>query len=154
MCRYGCQQISDLKPILEKHSVRLVAVGIEKTLGDFVDGHFFTGDLFVDKCLTTYKLLGLPQAGGQPQKEKTEEKVEEKTNKCQGKPAADLFKLAGKVPDDYQFGLNINTQLGGTYVVQTGGKVIMEHLQSEAGDYLENSYILKALGISHENHPH
>jgi hypothetical protein len=30
------------------NNVKLIAIGMEETLDDFVEGHFFKGDLFVD----------------------------------------------------------------------------------------------------------
>lgn len=99
----------------------------------------------MDKCLSSYKLLELPGLGGpaEPSKEPSED----------DDPAKAGLKLAGKA-QDLQFGLDINTQLGGTYVVSRGGRVIMEHLQKGVGDYVENSFILQALGISEAAQPH
>lgn len=96
-----------------------------------MEGHFFSGDLFVDKTLEAYQRLGLPR-------QEAEQGVQAQS------AAAGLFRLAGKVGGNL---LDINAQLGGTYVVQAGGKVLMEHLQQDAGDYLENDYILQALKI-------
>jgi hypothetical protein len=93
---------------------------------------------FVDKKLETYFLLDLPNSGPPP--------VE-----AQDESAIGVFQLAGKLAD--YFSNMYNTQLGGTYVVEAGGRVLMEHRQADVGEYVEHSYILKALGIDPNESP-
>jgi hypothetical protein len=38
MCRYGCQQLSKIKPVLEAQNIKLIAIGMEESLDDFVEG--------------------------------------------------------------------------------------------------------------------
>mmetsp|Transcript_99595 Transcript_99595/g.138373 ORF Transcript_99595/g.138373 Transcript_99595/m.138373 type:complete len:88 (+) Transcript_99595:600-863(+) len=81
--------------------------------------------------MQSYALLKLPNAD-------PAENQDEQTD-------VGVFQLAGKVLDRWK--QMYNTQLGGTYVVEPGGKVLMEHRQEKVGDYVENSFILQALGI-------
>jgi len=148
LCQYGCQQLSSLKPKLDTNGVRLVAIGMEDGLEDFVSSHFFKSDLFVDKRLSTYKVLELPSFAARPPPAAAG--GETAVGGGADNAAARLFTLAGKVPSHVRFGLDVNAQLGGTYVVQVGGRVVMEHLQAEPGDYLKHDDILRALGIAKE----
>jgi len=56
-----------LKPILDAHGIRLVAIGMEEELTSFTEGHFFAGDVFVDKQIDgshkCYKDLKLKTKG-------------------------------------------------------------------------------------------
>mmetsp|Transcript_122 Transcript_122/g.374 ORF Transcript_122/g.374 Transcript_122/m.374 type:complete len:172 (+) Transcript_122:575-1090(+) len=103
---------------------------------------------FVDKRLSTYKVLELPSFAARPPPAAAG--GETAVGGGADNAAARLFTLAGKVPSHVRFGLDVNAQLGGTYVVQVGGRVVMEHLQAEPGDYLKHDDILRALGIAKE----
>jgi len=121
--------------VLDKAGVRLVAVGMEETLGDFVEGHFFAGDLFVDEghhCYTDLKLkkLGMMSAFG-----------------LLDPRVRTAFKLAGQIPSNYSYSLSHGNQLGGTFVLDAGGKVLLEHRQDHHGDHVDNSRILEILNL-------
>lgn len=48
-----------LKPLLDKHNVRLVGIGMDQVgLDDFVEGNYFAGELYIDPGKETYKALG------------------------------------------------------------------------------------------------
>eukprot|EP00041_Stephanoeca_diplocostata_P023776 m.591614 g.591614 ORF g.591614 m.591614 type:complete len:148 (+) comp22381_c0_seq4:727-1170(+) len=129
--------MSKLKPILLKHNVRLVAIGMKESIDDFIDEGYFTGDLFFDEKLESYRSLRLKSAGF-------------------GSILASMlpmgthqaaYKLAGKIPQNTRNVMSHGTQLGATYIVDVGGDVILEHRQNSIGDFLDNADILHSLGI-------
>jgi prostamide/prostaglandin F2alpha synthase len=59
LCRYGAQEISQLKPRLDASNVKLVGIGLEELgVEEFVQGGYFKGDLYIDLKKETYKKLG------------------------------------------------------------------------------------------------
>jgi len=63
LCRSAAVDIEELRPILAKHNIRLVGVGLAYLdLDNFVEGKFWKEeDLFVDEKKILYKALGLGQ---------------------------------------------------------------------------------------------
>ena len=48
-----------MKPLLDKHNVRLVGIGMDQVgLDEFVQGIYFAGELYIDPGKDTYKVLG------------------------------------------------------------------------------------------------
>lgn len=87
---------------------------MEESLDDFVDGHFFAGDLYIDNSMACYKRLDLGKGSmrsltlsvfGRGTDEKTIAAIQ----------------LAGKIPGNFTSGLSHGTQLGATYVANVTG---------------------------------
>lgn len=117
---------------------------MEESLEDFVDGHYFDGDLYVDKQMACYKRLELAKGSirsltlslfGRGTDEKTKAAIQ----------------LAGKIPMNFKSGLAHGTQLGATYVANVHGGTVMEHRQQGFGDYVENAAIKRSLGIAEDS---
>jgi prostamide/prostaglandin F2alpha synthase len=54
--RQGAKELSRLTPILDPYCIKNIGVGLEDFgLEEFVEGNFFTGDLYVDIEKKTFK---------------------------------------------------------------------------------------------------
>ncbi|GBL76208.1 Prostamide/prostaglandin F synthase [Araneus ventricosus] len=63
-CRLAAKQLSEIKPKLDEHNVRLVGIGVEEIgVKEFIDGKFFAGDLFIDVEKKCYKDLQYKRYG-------------------------------------------------------------------------------------------
>ncbi|KAM4871866.1 prostamide/prostaglandin F synthase isoform 3-T3 [Thomomys bottae] len=140
LCRWIARDLSSLRGALEQHGVRLVGVGPEaRGLQEFLDGRFFSGELYLDEGKQLYKELGfkrynslsiLPAALGKPSRDVA---AKAKAVGIQGNLSGDLL------------------QSGGLLVVSKGGdKVLLHFIQKSPGDYAPQESILQALGISAE----
>lgn len=140
VCRWIAQDLSNLRSILDQHDVRLVGVGPEALgLQEFLDGGYFSGELYLDESKQIYKELGfkrynslsiLPAALGKPVRDVASKA---KAVGIQGNLSGDLL------------------QSGGLLVVSKGGdKVLLHFIQKSPGDYVPQENILQALGISAE----
>uniref|UniRef100_A0A8C5ZZ29 Prostamide/prostaglandin F synthase n=1 Tax=Marmota marmota marmota TaxID=9994 RepID=A0A8C5ZZ29_MARMA len=140
VCRWIARDLSNLQGVLDQHGVRLLGVGPE-TLGlqEFLDGGYFSGELYLDESKQFYKELGfkrynslsiLPAALGKPVRDVA---AKAKAVGIQGNLSGDLL------------------QSGGLLVVSKGGdKVLLHFVQKSPGDYVPQESILQALGISAE----
>ncbi|XP_075394209.1 prostamide/prostaglandin F synthase [Tenrec ecaudatus] len=140
VCRWIARDLSSLKGLLDQHGVRLVGVGPE-TLGlqEFLDGGYFSGELYLDESKQFYKELGfkrynslsiLPAAVGKPVRDVA---AKAKAANIHGNLSGDLL------------------QSGGLLVVSKGGeKVLLHFVQNSPGDYVPQENVLGALGISAE----
>ncbi|XP_004705269.1 prostamide/prostaglandin F synthase isoform X2 [Echinops telfairi] len=140
VCRWIARDLSSLKGLLDQHGVRLVGVGPE-TLGlqEFLDGGYFSGELYLDESKQFYKELGfkrynnlsiLPAAVGKPVRDVA---AKAKAANIHGNLSGDLL------------------QSGGLLVVSKGGeKVLLHFVQKSPGDYVPQERVLGALGISAE----
>uniref|UniRef100_I3M3C0 Prostamide/prostaglandin F synthase n=2 Tax=Ictidomys tridecemlineatus TaxID=43179 RepID=I3M3C0_ICTTR len=140
VCRWIARDLSNLQGVLDQHGVRLLGVGPE-TLGlqEFLNGGYFSGELYLDESKQFYKELGfkrynslsiLPAALGKPVRDVA---AKAKAVGIQGNLSGDLL------------------QSGGLLVVSKGGdKVLLHFVQKSPGDYVPQESILQALGISAE----
>lgn len=135
MCRYGCQQLSILKPVLNAQNIKLVAIGMDESLDDFIEGHFFSGDVYIDEKMACYKDLQLKKTGLTSMFGLFDPRV------------TAAYKLAGQVPSNFNHMLTHGTQLGATFVVSEGGSIMFEHRQDHHGDYCDNQKILDVLKL-------
>lgn len=140
VCRWIAQDLSNLRGILDQNDVRLVGIGPEALgLQEFLDGGYFSGELYLDESKQIYKELGfkrynslsiLPAALGKPVRDVASKA---KAVGIQGNLSGDLL------------------QSGGLLVVSKGGdRVLLHFIQSSPGDYVPQENILQALGISAE----
>ncbi|XP_062049052.1 prostamide/prostaglandin F synthase [Lepus europaeus] len=140
VCRWIARDLSGLRGPLEQSGVRLVGVGPEALgLQEFLDGGYFSGELYLDETKQFYKGLGfkrynslsiLPAALGKPVRDVA---AKAKAVGIQGNLSGDLL------------------QSGGLLVVSKGGdKVLLHFVQKSPGDYVPRESILQSLGISAE----
>lgn len=128
--------MASIKPILDKHNIRLVGVGLGYNSADgFCESKVWEGiELYVDENKELYKALGLGQGGVRMLME------------------ADVV-AANKLAKDRNVGGNMKGdgwQLGGTYVVDKGGDVLLEFQQAKFGDHPTREDLLKACGLEAE----
>lgn len=155
-------EISKLVPVLNQNNVRLLAVGLEEFgYEEFVQGNYFTGDLYIDIDEASYKQIGYKKYGT----------IGVLMSLLQ-KPARDaiakvwtfvlpIFHSAAlhsqmksfqsrsdKLPGNLK---GNGLQTGGTIIVSDGGtKILMDYRQTNPADHVANSEILKALGIAEQ----
>lgn len=138
-CRLDAVRLSRIKPQLDAAGVRVVGIGHEHTgLDDFRNGEYFKGELFVDEERNAYKALDykrfnwltiIPAILTAPARTKAAEAKAEKVG-------GDLTTGDGLL-------------MGGTVIVEKGGeKVLLNYKQASPEEYVGNSAILQALGIS------
>uniref|UniRef100_A0ABK0LB38 Prostamide/prostaglandin F synthase n=1 Tax=Rattus norvegicus TaxID=10116 RepID=A0ABK0LB38_RAT len=169
VCRWIAQDLSNLRGILDQNDVRLVGIGPEALgLQEFLDGGYFSGELYLDESKQIYKELGfkrynslsiLPAALGKPVRDVASKA---KAVGIQGNLSGDLLQsggllvvskggsgqdiephlacLGGPCPHSSQSGLGY----------QGGDRVLLHFIQSSPGDYVPQENILQALGISAE----
>lgn len=102
---------------------------------EFVDGKFFDGELFIDLKKECYKGLGFKRLGffggiGSLFKKSTKD------------ASADAKKagISGDMKGD-------GFQNGGTIIVQSDGKVLLNYVQENPADHVALEDVLKALNI-------
>ncbi len=136
LCRNAAAEIASIKPILDRHNVRLVGVGLGyNSLDGFVESGVWKGlDLYVDVGKKMYAALGLGQGGLRMLLDK-----EVRAKNAQ----ANARGVGGNLSGD-------GMQLGGEYVVAKGGQVLYEYQQRNFGDHSSPSDLLKALGLEAE----
>ncbi|KAF0292138.1 Prostamide/prostaglandin F synthase [Amphibalanus amphitrite] len=123
---------------LKENGVRLVGVGLEELgVEEFVEGQYFSGDLFIDLKQESYKEINMkrhsyfsiwPSVFGKKGRDATSR--------------AKSMSISGNLKGD-------GFLMGGTIVVNKGGtETLLQFKQDGPADHVENSAILKALGIS------
>lgn len=128
--------MASMKPVLDKHNIRLVGVGLGyNSLDGFVASKVWDGvELYVDPEKKLYKALGLGQGGVRMLFSGDVAKANEK---------AKARKVGGNWDGD-------GLQLGGTYCVAQQGKVLMEYQQRKFGDHPSREDVMTALGLQDE----
>ncbi|XP_077314335.1 prostamide/prostaglandin F synthase [Lithobates pipiens] len=59
ICRWIAKDLSQLKESLDANQIRLIGIGPETVgLQEFLDGKYFTGELYLDESKQSYKELG------------------------------------------------------------------------------------------------
>lgn len=125
-----------MKPILDRHNVRFVGVGVEELgVEEFVAGKFFDGELYVDTKKQSYAALGF--------KRYNMLNVFGAVLSSAGRSAyakAKEMNLGGNMSGD-------GYQNGGTLVVDKGGKLLLFYKQEDASEHVAIEDVLKALNI-------
>lgn len=122
-----------MKPELDAHGVALVGIGLEELgLEEFLAGKFFNGDLYLDVDKSCYKGLNLRRHGITSGFGLLDSRVFEANKKAGDTP--------GNMAGD-------GMQLGATFVVEKGGRVLFEFRQEYYGHEAELDDIRQALGI-------
>ncbi|OBS72510.1 hypothetical protein A6R68_12907 [Neotoma lepida] len=153
VCRWIAQDLSNLRGCLDQNDVRLVGVGPEALgLQEFLDGGYFSGELYLDESKQFYKELGfkrynslsiLPAALGKPVRDVASKA---KAVGIQGNLSGDLLQSGGLL---VHMGVR-DKQLDCLPVATGGDKVLLHFIQKSPGDYVPQENILQALGISTE----
>eukprot|EP01147_Barroeca_monosierra_P010663 gene10663-7804_t len=134
LCRYAAVQLSTLQGFLDAAGARLVAVGFEAVgLQAFVNGKFFSGDIYVDLSRACYRGLKLENLGflrGMAML-LTDTRVASTLKEAKDVAYGD-FKGDGM-------------QLGATFVVGPGCNVFLEHRQKHFGDNPNLDEVKKAV---------
>ena len=132
MCRNAAVEVSSLKPILDKHNVKLVGVGLGyDSLKGFLEGKYWRDNLlYVDDEKKLYKALQLGKNSVTGLFDPKAWKANKETS-SKG--------ISGNLSGD-------GMQMGGTYVVDNG-TIKFEYQQQYFGDHPELKDILKALAI-------
>jgi prostamide/prostaglandin F2alpha synthase len=118
LCRISAVNISGLKPILDQNNIALVGIGLDWIgIDEFIDEEFFAGELFVDAEKRSYQALN-----------------------CKANSWRNLWGLvSGVVRQLAQLaeskGYKSNnqgdfTQLGGTFLIEKGGRTVYRHFQT------------------------
>jgi prostamide/prostaglandin F2alpha synthase len=120
LCRISAVNISGLKPLLDKHNIRLVGIGIEWLgIDEFISEGFFAGELLVDDETRAYQALNC--------------KVNSWRNfwGLFAKPIQRLLEMtkAKGYPSGTITGGNFR-QLGGTFLMEKGGRTVYRHFQT------------------------
>jgi len=136
LCRGYSRKLSSLKPQLDTNNVRHVGIGLEELgVQEFVDGKFFDGELYIDLKKACYQGLGFKRLGffggiGSLFKKTTKDAASE----------AKKSGISGDMKGD-------GFQNGGTIIVQTDGKVLLNYVQENPADHVALEDVLKALNI-------
>jgi len=136
-CRQAAVEISSLQPLLQAHDISLVGIGLEELgVQEFMKEEYFTGDLYLETSRESYKALGFKSF-----------------NICsiicslfnKTARAAVAKGRSTKMKANFKGYPYLN---GGVLVVEKGGqKVLLSYKQDNPADHVENSEILKALGL-------
>ncbi|XP_040360660.1 prostamide/prostaglandin F synthase isoform X1 [Ixodes scapularis] len=158
-CRMDAVHLSKLKPQLDQANVRLVGIGHEKAgLEDFQKQEFFKGELYIDVEKNAYKALQFKRYG--PHRTPCSKGLSGKGCLCRFNyfnifPAILTSTARAKAAEakEANVGGDLTTgdglQTGGTLIVEKGGSsVLLNFKQESPEDYVGNSTILEALGIT------
>ncbi|KAM4014988.1 prostamide/prostaglandin F synthase isoform 1-T1 [Anomaloglossus baeobatrachus] len=138
VCRWMAKEVSKLQESFNANQIRLIGIGPE-TLGleEFVDGKFFSGELYLDESKQSYKELGF-----------------KRYNALSIVPAALGKKVRDVVTQANADGVQGNfsgdlLQSGGMLIVSKGGENVLLHfVQDSPGDHVSLETLVKTLGIS------
>jgi prostamide/prostaglandin F2alpha synthase len=136
-CRVAARELSDqVKPILDANNVRFIGIGFdEKFVKPFVEGKFWSSELYVDGEKKLYNALNFPTFSFlETLKLILTKKWRDTTNK--GRVMGIDSDLKG---DKYQN--------GGTLIIDKNGKVLYQYNQEDAADHISKEEILNALEI-------
>ncbi|XP_053308667.1 prostamide/prostaglandin F synthase [Spea bombifrons] len=138
ICRWTAKEVSKLKQSLESNQIRLVGIGPEDVgLKEFLDGNFFSGEIYVDEAKQSYKELGFKRYNALSV-----------VPAALGKKVRDVVTKANA--DGVQGNFNGDLlQSGGMLIVSKGGeKVLLHFIQDSPGDHVPLETIVKTLGIT------
>ncbi|KAL0810354.1 hypothetical protein ABMA28_010503 [Loxostege sticticalis] len=141
-CRLWATELSEIAPVLAKHNIKLVGIGVEKyNSEEFVQRKFFAGDLYYVENVATYRDLGFNRFNHisiviSLLWKKTRESIS----------IGRSLGLGGDIRGDW-------VQTGGALLIQKGGKVLHHFTQTGPGEHMSNYDILKTFGLEHEYKP-
>ncbi|KAF6019006.1 hypothetical protein EB796_022682 [Bugula neritina] len=113
----------------------MIGIGLEELgVEEFVQGKFFDGELYIDTKKQCYKDM-------QYNRLSLFAVLRQLFTKLARDRYSESKKLGGDLKGD-------GLQNGGTLVVEKGGKVLLNFVQTNVAEHVEPSDVLKALGIS------
>ncbi|CAB3245125.1 unnamed protein product [Arctia plantaginis] len=142
LCRLWAKELSEIAPVLKKHNIKLVGIGVEEAGSkDFINGKYFDGELYYVDNLSTYQLLGFKRFN-----------VVSIISSLFWKQSRDaIFKGRGMgLGGDYKGDWG---QTGGALLVGKGGNLLRQFVQTGPADHLSNLEILKNFGLENEYKP-
>ncbi|TNN13785.1 Prostamide/prostaglandin F synthase isoform 2 [Schistosoma japonicum] len=141
-CRLEAKNLSYLKPALDTRNIKLIGITFDVGgVKEFLDGHYFDGDLYLDPERMTYKALGY-----------------KKVSPCSG--AISLFSKAARALNSKAKAAKIpgnlsgdGWQTGGLLVVEKGGKILYYYEQKEVVRHPDYKKIIDVLKIDTKDVP-
>ncbi|CAK1594815.1 unnamed protein product [Parnassius mnemosyne] len=139
LCRLWAKEISEIAPILKKHNIRLIGVGVESANSkEFLENKYFDGELYHVEDISTYQTLGFKRFNvisiiTSLFWKQSREAI------AKGKGMG----LGGDFKGDW-------VQTGGALLVERGGKVLRHFIQTGPADHLTNQEILKHFNLEKE----
>jgi len=138
-CRLWAKEISEIAPILKKHNIKLIGVGVDDVgKEEFTNGKFFDGDLYIASEKKTYSTLGFKRFSYMSilsallWKESREALSKSRQ-----------LSLGGDLKGD-------GLQNGGALIVGKEGNLLTHFIQNGPAEHMSNSAILKALKLENE----
>ncbi|XP_073518212.1 prostamide/prostaglandin F synthase-like [Phyllobates terribilis] len=138
VCRWMAKEVSKLQDSFGDNQIRLIGIGPESLgLEEFVDGKFFTGELYLDESKQSYKELGFKRYNALSI-----------VPAALGKKVRDIVTKANADGVQGSFSGDL-LQSGGMLIVTKGGeKVLLHFVQDSPGDHISLETLVKTLGIS------
>lgn len=138
ICRWTAKEVSKLQESFSENQIRLIGIGPESAgLQEFVDGKYFTGELYLDESKQSYKELGFKRYNALSV-----------VPAALGKKVRDIVTKANADGVQGNFSGDL-LQSGGMLIISKGGeKVLLHFVQDSPGDHVPLETIVKALGIS------
>ncbi|KAM5141508.1 prostamide/prostaglandin F synthase [Mantella aurantiaca] len=138
ICRWIAKDVSQLKKSFDANQIRLIGIGPENVgLQEFLDGNYFTGELYIDESKQSYKELGFKRYNALSI-----------VPAALGKKVRDIVTKANAVGVQGNFSGDL-LQSGGILIVLKGGEdVILHFVQDSPGDYVPLETLLTTLGIT------
>ncbi|CAJ0929260.1 unnamed protein product [Ranitomeya imitator] len=158
LCRWTAKEVSKLQDSFSANQVCLIGIGPESLgLKEFVDGNFFTGELYLDESKQSYKELGFKRSVSEKSIQMGGNQWLYPTTLCPSPsnvPAALGKKVRDVVTKANADGVQGNfsgdlLQSGGMLIVTKGGeKVLLHFVQDSPGDHISLETVAQTLGIS------
>ncbi|XP_073459682.1 prostamide/prostaglandin F synthase [Aquarana catesbeiana] len=138
ICRWIAKDVSQLKESLDANQIRLIGIGPETVgLQEFLDGKYFTGELYLDESKQSYKELGFKRYNALSI-----------VPAALGKKVRDIVTKANADGVQGNFSGDL-LQSGGMLVVSKGGeKALLHFVQDSPGDFVPLDTLVTALGIT------
>ncbi|KAJ9087956.1 hypothetical protein DSO57_1027975 [Entomophthora muscae] len=149
LCRYEARVLSNYKSEFDRLNVKMIAIGFDEVgLDEWVKGKFWDGDLYIDPELNIYNHFGLKKMG-----------LARGLLSLFSSDFSKKMKLAEKLGVGGNYTKGNGFIMGGTYLIDKGGKVLFEFKQENALEYPSLKSIIKAAGgnpdivkLEDENH--
>ncbi|KAG8568539.1 hypothetical protein GDO81_014055 [Engystomops pustulosus] len=138
ICRWTAKEVSKLQESFSANQIRLIGIGPENVgLQEFVEGKYFSGELYLDESKQSYKELGFKRYNALSV-----------VPAALGKKVRDIVTKANADGVQGNFSGDL-LQSGGMLIVSKGGeKVLLHFVQDSPGDHVPLETLVKTLGIS------
>ena len=128
-----------VKPVLDRYNIRFIGIGFDSShVQPFVEGQYFSGELYVDIDKSCYKALDYDTLS------MFDIVKGLLTRKWREKAAlADSKGICGNIKDGN------GLQNGGALVVAQNGRTLYEYKQEDAADHISPYEIFKAFNLTY-----